>query len=96
MSAKCKTWPNLTAALGALNAVRATWVAPAIAWVNCAGPVRSRLANKLGALAFAGDPFELKNGRGAVVADHPGFKGEVITGADRVQAAEPAAKQGVK
>lgn len=96
MTFECKTWPNKTSAMAVLNAVRATWVAPAITWVNCAQAVRTRLVGKLGALAFAGDPFELKNGRWAVVADHPGFKGEVITGADRVQAAEPAAPKGGK
>ena len=96
MTFECKTWPNKTSAMAVLNAVRATWVAPAITWVNCAQAVRTRLVGKLGALAFAGDPFELKNGRWAVVADHPGLKGEVITGADRVQAAEPAAPKGGK
>lgn len=94
MTAECKTWPDKASAVTALNAVKAAWLPPKLTWVNCAQDVRDRLANKLGALAFAGGPFELKSGRWAVVADHPGFKGEVITGADRVQAAEPAPKGG--
>jgi hypothetical protein len=96
MTAECKTWPDKASAVTALNAVKAAWLPPKLTWVNCAQDVRDRLVRSLGTMQIASDPVELSSGRWAVVADHPGFKGEVITGADRVQAAEPAAKQGVK
>lgn len=104
MSAECKTWPNRPSALGALNAVKATWVQPAIAWIACREVARTRGLVRVATLVLAVEPFELLNGRWAVVADHPSFKGESVDGADRVLPAvaqpeatvEPAAPKGGK
>lgn len=68
----CKTFPNETSARNALNA--AAWTPPA--YTNIGGgrhvPHASLPAQKLS------EPVELTSGRWAVIADHPGFRGESV------------------
>lgn len=80
MSLECKTFPNATSARAAINAAKATWSAPAITFVNCTQQVR--LLARIGPLQMVTDAIELNNGRFAVIADHPGFKGEFIERGD--------------
>lgn len=89
MTTECKTWPNKRAAMAALNAVKSTWTAPTISYVRCSLAVRNRLLNKLVTLEIAGEASELTNGKWAIVADHPGFKGDFITTDDIVKPTFP-------
>lgn len=91
MSREGKTFPNEAAARGALNAAHATWVP--LPRVNVGGGIHADHAllppQKLA------EPFRLANGKWAVVADHPGFKGEMIDDADLPPYFPPEAQQSV-
>ena len=78
MTFQCKTFPNENAANGAINAAEATWVRPSYTDVGAGRhvPHASLPPQRLS------EPVELVNARWAVVADHPGFKGEFIVGPD--------------
>lgn len=71
---ECKTFPNETSANAALNAAKATWTPPAYVHVGGGRHVdNATLPAQVLSL-----PIELVNGRFAVIANHPGFKGEFV------------------
>jgi hypothetical protein len=78
MPIECKIFPNLNAANGALNAVLAAWVPPT--QTNLGGGLHVLPANLPPQTLTA--PEEMVDGRYAVWADHPGFKGEFVTRGD--------------
>lgn len=78
MTFECKTFPNENAAVDALNAAHVGWIAPTYADV---GSGRHVLHSSLPPQVMS-VPQEMINGRWAVVANHPSFKGEFIVGTD--------------
>jgi hypothetical protein len=88
MSIACKLFPNATSARAAMNAVKASWVKPALVFVNCAKP--SILATTNAALVLCTDAVELISGQWALIANHPGWKSDTIEEADILRPATPA------
>lgn len=80
MKVRTKTFPNLNAARGALNAAKATWTPPLVVFVSCTK--QAQLLAAIGTLELATDAYELLNGRFAVIAEHPSFKDEEIDDTD--------------
>ena len=76
MTIQCKTFPNENAARAGITAAEATWDPPGYVDVGVGrhAPHSSLPPQRMAA------PKELLNGRWAVIADHPSFKGEFIAG----------------
>jgi hypothetical protein len=81
MPIECKIFPNLPAANGALNAAVAGWTPPT--QTNIGGGLHVAPASLPPQTLAA--PEEMVDGRYAIWADHPGFKGEFVERADVVR-----------
>jgi hypothetical protein len=77
MSAICKTYASFGQANAAINVAKSTWVAPTVR-AKRGGKKTAALIALAGPMKLCGDPYELTNGRYAVIADHPTFTGETI------------------
>jgi hypothetical protein len=77
MSIICKTYPNFGQANAAINVAKSTWIPPTLRGKR-GGKKSASLVALLGPLRLCSDPYELTNGRYAVIADHPTFTGETI------------------
>ena len=80
MPIACKLFPNATSARSAMNAVKSTWVKPALTFVNCTLP--RVLATTNASLVLCADAYPLIDGRWALIADHPGWKNDTIEVSD--------------
>ena len=76
MAVACKIFPNANAARGAMNAVKAAWVKPALKFVNVTKPSLRAMTNA--GLVLCDDAYELTDGRWALIAEHAPWKKDVI------------------
>ncbi len=76
MSIRCKIFPNANAARGAMNAVKAAWVKPALKFVNVTKPALLAMTNAH--LILCDDAYELTDGRWALIAEHAAWKTDTI------------------
>jgi hypothetical protein len=76
MSIRCKIFPNANAARGAMNAVKAAWVKPALKFVNVTKPALLAMTNA--GLVLCTDAVELTDGRWAIIAEHAAWKTDTI------------------
>ena len=76
-----KIFPNVNAANGALNAAQNTWTPPSYVDVG-GGRHRSHALLAPQVLSIA---LELDDATWFVIANHPGFKGDFITGPERIK-----------
>lgn len=77
MIAECRTYATQAAARGAITVATATWTPPV--YVNV-GPGPHVDHAKIGPPKLS-EPLRLANGRWAVIANHPTFRGETIDSA---------------
>lgn len=80
MAVACKIFPNANAARGAMNAVKAAWVKPALKFVNVTKPALRAMTNA--GLVLCDDAYELTNGRWALIAEHAAWKTDTIEESD--------------
>jgi len=76
MSIRGKVFPNANAARGAMNAVKAAWVKPALKFVNVTKPALRAMTNA--GLILCDDAYELTDGRWALIAEHAAWKTDTI------------------
>lgn len=80
MNVQCKIFPNANAARGAMNAVKAAWVKPALKFVNVTKA--SLLAMTNAHLILCDDAYELTDGRWALITEHAAWKNDTIEESD--------------
>lgn len=76
MPVACKIFPNANAARGAMNAVKAAWVKPALKFVNVTKSALRAMTNA--GLVLCDDAYELTDGRWALIAEHAAWKTDAI------------------